>query len=96
MQYQEQLNYQKYHLLEDEKYDGILKDQTWGFESIYFQDETMNFGKTLDNWVINNVLFKVLYPAEFHGQSAVEAAVQLSEEYLNNKDDFKKYFNRNT
>ena len=75
--------------LEDEKYDGILKDQTWGFESIYFQDETMNFGKTLDNWVINNVLFKVLYPAEFHGQSAVEAAVQLSEEYLNNKDALK-------
>ena len=75
--------------IEDERYDGILKDQTWGFESIYFQDETMKFGKTLDNWVINNVLFKVLYPAEFHGQSAVEAAVQLSEEYLNNKDTLK-------
>jgi 2-methylcitrate dehydratase len=49
----------------------------------------MKFGKTLDNWVINNVLFKVLYPAEFHGQSAVEAAVQLSEEFLNNKDALK-------
>jgi 2-methylcitrate dehydratase len=46
----------------------------------------MKFGKTLDNWVINNVLFKVLYPAEFHGQSGVEAAVQLSEEFKNNKD----------
>ncbi len=72
--------------IEDERYDGILKDQTWGFESNYFQDETMKFGKTLDNWVINNVLFKVLYPAEFHGQSGVEAAVQLSEEFQNNKD----------
>ena len=46
----------------------------------------MHFGKTLDNWVINNVLFKVLYPAEFHGQSAVEAAVQLSNEFLSKKD----------
>ena len=78
--------------IEDETYDGILKDQNWGFESIYFQDETMRFGKPLDNWVINNVLFKVLYPAEFHGQSAVEAAVQLSEEFLNKKDIVKNIF----
>ena len=73
-------------LLDDENYSGILKDSTWGFENIYFENATMHFGKTLDNWVINNVLFKVLYPAEFHGQSAVEAAVQLSNEFLPNKN----------
>ena len=73
-------------LLDDENYSGILKDSTWGFENIYFENATMHFGKTLDNWVINNVLFKVLYPAEFHGQSAVEAAAQLSNEFLSKKD----------
>ena len=50
----------------------------------------LTFGKSLDNWVINNVLFKVLYPAEFHGQSAVEAAVQLSEEYLEKQETIKE------
>ena len=77
-------------ILNDEKYDGILKDKTWGFESVFFEDEVMTFGKSLDNWVINNVLFKVLYPAEFHGQSAVEAAVQLSEEYLEKQEHVKE------
>ena len=76
-------------ILKDEKYEGILKDQTWGFESIFFQDESMTFGKTLDNWVVNNILFKVLYPAEFHGQSAVEAAVKLSKEFLLKRETIK-------
>jgi 2-methylcitrate dehydratase len=77
-------------ILKDEKYEGILKDKTWGFESVFFEDEMLTFGKSLDNWVINNVLFKVLYPAEFHGQSAVEAAVQLSEEYLEKQETIKE------
>jgi 2-methylcitrate dehydratase len=55
----------------------------------------LTFGKSLDNWVINNVLFKVLYPAEFHGQSAVEAAVQLSEEYLEKQETIKEVVIRN-
>ena len=75
--------------LDDEKYIGILKNPTWGFENIYFENETLEFGKTLDNWVINNVLFKVLYPAEFHGQSAVEAAVQLADEYQSKQNSIK-------
>ena len=54
-------------ILKDEKYEGILKDKTWGFESVFFKEEMLTFGKSLDNWVINNILFKVLYPAEFHG-----------------------------
>jgi len=76
----------KISCLDDEKYDGILKDSTWGFENIYLENTEITFGKPLDNWVINNVLFKVLYPAEFHGQSAVEAAVQLAEEYQSKKN----------
>ena len=80
----------KISCLDDEKYEGILKDSTWGFENIYFENTEMIFGKPLDSWVINNVLFKVLYPAEFHGQSAVEAAVQLAGEYQSKKNSVKK------
>ena len=50
------------------------------------KDSNLIFGKDLDDWVIQNVLFKVLYPAEFHGQSAVEAATKLSSEFNQNRD----------
>ena len=50
----------------------------------------IEFGKDLNNWVIQNILFKVLFPAEFHGQSAVEAAIKLSEEFNNNLNKFEK------
>ena len=54
------------------------------------KNSELSFGKDLDDWVIQNVLFKVLYPAEFHGQSAVEAATQLSSEFNQNKDQIDK------
>ena len=44
----------------------------------------------LNDWVIQNVLFKVLFPAEFHGQSAVEGAIKLSKEFNQNIDKVKK------
>jgi len=54
------------------------------------KNSELSFGKDLDDWVIQNVLFKVLYPAEFHGQSAVEAATQLSSEFNQNRDQVDK------
>ena len=45
------------------------------------------FGKDLNDWVIQNILFKVLFPAEFHGQSAVEASFKLSDLFNDNKKD---------
>ena len=45
----------------------------------FLNNSELEFGKDLNNWVIQNVLFKVLFPAEFHGQSAVEAATELSD-----------------
>ena len=71
---------------EDEIYDTIQNQEDWGFENIFMKNSELIFGKDLDDWVIQNVLFKVLYPAEFHGQSAVEAATQLSSEFNQNRD----------
>jgi len=77
-------------LTADEVYDTIQNQDDWGFENIFMKNSQLSFGKDLDDWVIQNVLFKVLYPAEFHGQSAVEAATQLSSEFNQNKDKLDK------
>ncbi|MDC2988793.1 MmgE/PrpD family protein [Acidimicrobiaceae bacterium] len=76
--------------LNDEVYSFIQDDKNWGFEKNFLNDSEIKFGKELNDWVIQNVLFKVLFPAEFHGQSAVEAAIKLSKEFNQNIDKVKK------
>ena len=76
--------------LNDEVYSSIQDDKNWGFEKKYLNDSEIKFGKELNDWVIQNVLFKVLFPAEFHGQSAVEGAIKLSKEFNQNIDKVKK------
>ncbi len=68
----------------------IQTTENWGFEKNYLNDLKLEFGKPLNDWVIQNVLFKVLFPAEFHGQSAVECAIGLSKEFNNNKEKIKQ------
>ena len=80
----------KISLLNDELYKTIQTEKTWGFEEIYLNNLEFKFGKELSDWVIQNVLFKVLFPAEFHGQSAVEGAIGLSEEFRENIDKVQK------
>ena len=76
--------------LNDEVYSSTQDDKNWGFEKNYLNDSEIKFGKELNDWVIQNVLFKVLFPAEFHGQSAVEGAIKLSKEFNQNIDKVKK------
>tara|TARA_B100000963_G_scaffold353979_1_gene369653 strand:+ start:46 stop:1410 length:1365 start_codon:yes stop_codon:yes gene_type:complete len=75
---------------EDEIYESVQNENNWGFESSFLDNSKIEFGKELNNWVIQNILFKVLFPAEFHGQSAVEAAIRLSEEFNKNINKFEK------
>ena len=74
----------------DEIYETVQNEDKWGFESRFLDNTKLEFGKELDNWVIQNILFKVLFPAEFHGQSAVEAAIELSEEFNKNINKVEK------
>ena len=76
--------------LNDEVYSSIQDDKNWGFEKNFLNDSEIKFSKELNGWVIQNVLFKVLFPAEFHGQSAVEGAIELSKEFNQNIDKVKK------
>jgi len=74
----------------DEIYESAQNEDKWGFESNFLGNSKIEFGKDLNNWVIQNILFKVLFPAEFHGQSAVEAAIELSKEFNTNINKFEK------
>ena len=75
---------------EDEIYESVQNENNWGFESSFLDNSKLEFGKELNNWVIQNILFKVLFPAEFHGQSAVEAAIKLSKEFNKNINKVEK------
>ena len=71
----------------DNIYENIQDDQIWGFNKVFLEDEVLSFGKELSDWVIQNILYKVLYPAEFHGQSAVEASFKLSDLFHEKEKD---------
>ena len=75
---------------EDELYSTIQQDENWGFEKIFLNNQKLSFGKDLSDWVVENVLFKVLYPAEFHGQSAIEASIKLSDLYKEKEDEIER------
>lgn len=58
-------------------YPTALTTPEWGFQDVLFNNQTLTLEQPLDAYVMENVLFKVAYPAEFHAQTAAEAAVQL-------------------
>ncbi|MBM4076776.1 MAG: bifunctional 2-methylcitrate dehydratase/aconitate hydratase, partial [Planctomycetes bacterium] len=58
-------------------YPTVLTAPTWGFEDSLFLGNPIKLARKLDCYVMENILFKVSFPAEFHGQTAVEAAFQL-------------------
>ncbi len=58
-------------------YPTALSAPQWGFEAVVMGGEPLRLARPLDSYVMENILFKVSYPAEFHGQTAVEAALAL-------------------
>lgn len=58
-------------------YQSALTAPGWGFQDVLFNKQTLILARPLDSYVMENVLFKVSYPAEFHAQTAAEAAVAL-------------------
>ncbi len=61
-------------------YPGALTAPAWGFYDVSFQGRPFRFERNYGSYVIENVLFKISYPAEFHAQSAVEAAMTLHQQ----------------
>ena len=60
-------------------YPSVLSARTWGFYDVLFKGQPFKFQRGYGSYVMENVLFKISYPAEFHSQTAVEASMQLHE-----------------
>ncbi|MDB5743587.1 MAG: 2-methylcitrate dehydratase [Polaromonas sp.] len=58
-------------------YPAVLSTKTWGFYDASFRGDAFKFQRPYGSYVMENVLFKISYPAEFHAQTAVEAAMQI-------------------
>jgi 2-methylcitrate dehydratase len=58
-------------------YPSALTAQGWGFQDVLFKGRPIVLERTLGSYVMENVLFKISFPAEFHAQTAVEAALKL-------------------
>ncbi len=58
-------------------YPSVLTAKTWGFYDVLFKGQAFKFQRPYGSYVMENVLFKISFPAEFHSQTAVEAAMTL-------------------
>src|SRR3989440_4348934 len=58
-------------------YASTLTAPTWGFQDVLFRGRPLALAQPLGSYVVENVLFKISFPAEFHAQTAVEAAFAL-------------------
>jgi 2-methylcitrate dehydratase len=58
-------------------YPSALSAKTWGFQDVLFKSKPVTLAQPLGSYVMENVLFKISFPAEFHAQTAVEAAMTL-------------------
>ena len=58
-------------------YPSVLSAKTWGFYDVLFEGQPFRFDRPYGSYVMENVLFKISFPAEFHAQTAVECAMQL-------------------
>ncbi len=71
-------------------YPSVLTAKTWGFYDVLFRGKPFRFPRRYGSYVMENVLFKISFPAEFHAQTAVEAAVLLHPEVKDRLSDIRK------
>jgi 2-methylcitrate dehydratase len=71
-------------------YPSALTAPRWGFYDVLFKGQGFSLTQPFASYVMENILFKVSFPAEFHAQTAVEAALQLHPEISNRLDDIER------
>ncbi len=67
-------------------YPTVLSAPVWGFQDVLFNGQPLKLARELGSYVMENVLFKISYPAEFHAQTAVEAALRLHPQVVDRLD----------
>ncbi len=68
-------------------YPSAISESRWGFGAVSFANQSMDLIRPLNCYVMENILWKISYPAEFHAQTAVECALRLHEQVRNRFDD---------
>lgn len=68
----------------------VLTAKEWGFYDVLFEGRAFTFQRPYGSYVMENILFKVSYPAEFHAQTAVECSITLHERLRDRIDDIEK------
>ena len=71
-------------------YPAALSAKTWGFYDVLFKGRPFGFQRGYGSYVMENILFKISFPAEFHSQTAVEAAMTLHPEVRNRIEAIEK------
>ena len=71
-------------------YPSALSARTWGFADVAFGGKAFEFERPFGSYVMENILFKISFPAEFHAQTAVECAMQLHEQVKGRIDEIER------
>jgi 2-methylcitrate dehydratase len=74
----------------EQGYPSALSAKIWGFCDVILHHQPLIFSRALGSYVIENILFKISFPAEFHAQTAVECAIQLHPFIINRLNDIDK------
>ena len=70
-------------------YPSALTAKTWGFYDVLFKGRPFKLSRPYGSYVMEHILFKISYPAEFHAQTAVEAAIRLHPQVKDRLDNIK-------
>lgn len=71
-------------------YSQALSSPKWGFQDVLFESKPVTLARPLGSYVMEHVLFKISFPAEFHAQTAVEAALALHDQVKDRLDDIER------
>ena len=71
-------------------YPSALSAKFWGFEDVKMRGQKLTIPQEFGSYVMENVLFKISFPAEFHAQTAVEAALKLHNEVKDRLNEVEK------
>ena len=68
-------------------YPSAVTEGRWGFNAVSFANQSLDLIRPLNCYVMENILWKIAYPAEFHAQTAVECALKLNEQVRHRFDE---------
>lgn len=71
-------------------YPSALSAKTWGFNDVLFRGQHLKLPQAFGSYVMENILFKISFPAEFHAQTAVECAIALHPQIKDRIDQIEK------